>query len=108
MPALWRSIMTPPASLDRLRALDALEERAEVAVAEALVATALDDLVEERPGALVGVERLRLAEEDLEHVAVLRAVEQDLVLLEDVELLGDVVDAERVEPAREIAVVRLR
>src|SRR5579859_614767 len=91
-----------------LRALDALEERAEVAVAEPLVAAALDDLVEERARALVRVERLRLAEEDLQHVAVVRAVEQDLVLLEDAQLLRHVVDAERVEAARQVAVVRRR
>src|SRR5690606_32478311 len=45
-----------------LEALDALEQGAEVAVAEALVPAALDDLVEERAGADLVVHRRGLAE----------------------------------------------
>ena len=72
-----------------------LSKRAlEVPVAEALVAGALDDLVEERPRALVGVHRLRLAHEDWQHVLVVLSVEEDLEALELVQVLLDVRDAE--------------
>ena len=67
-----------------LLALDALEQRAEVAGAEAAVALALDDLVEERARARVAVEAGRLLEEDLQHVrVVVVAVDEDLELAQD-------------------------
>ena len=77
-----------------LLALDALEQRAEVAGAEPLVALALDDLVEERAGLGSLVEAGRLLEEDLQQVRVLViAVDQDLELAQTSEVLVDLADA---------------
>src|SRR3954466_3002271 len=64
-----------------LLALDALEQRAEVTRAEAAIALALDDLVEERAGGAVVIQARRLLEEDLQHVRVVMiAVDQLLEL----------------------------
>src|SRR5262249_10728200 len=60
-----------------LVALDRLEQRLEIALAEAFVALALDDLEEDRPDAVL--------REDLEELALLGflvGVDQDLVLLQ--------------------------
>src|SRR3990172_11996695 len=90
-PCTMRSSIVLPASLSpglgalpaELLALDRLEERAEVAGPEALVALALDDLEEERPGGGLVVQPGRVAEEDLEQVgAGPGAVHQDLQLPE--------------------------
>ena len=58
---------------ERLLALDRLEERLEVAVAEAARAVALDHLEEQRRPVLRGLR------EDLQQVAVVVAVGEDLV-----------------------------
>src|SRR6185503_21325109 len=86
-PRVWRSIMTSPGRRAGVRmrfllAFDGFEERSEIAVAEALVATAFDELVEERTCPLVAVEARRLAQEDLEHVCVVFAVDEDLEIFE--------------------------
>src|SRR5690348_2743135 len=66
-----------------LLALDRLEQRLEVAVAEAARAVALDDLEEHR-GAVA--DRLR---EDLQQVALVVAVDQDALLAQVGKLLDD-------------------
>ena len=71
----------------RLLALDRLEQRLEVALAEGRRAVPLDHLEEDRRPVL---RRLR---EDLEQVAVLVAVDEDLVPLQHLEVLGDLADA---------------
>ncbi len=82
-----RAAARPPAGL---LALDRLEQRAEVAGAEALVPLALDDLEEERPRLRIVVEAGRLLEEDLQQVLVrLRAVDEDLELAQGREALVD-------------------
>src|SRR4051794_2458094 len=73
----------------RLFALDGLEERLEVAIAEAACAVALDDLEED--GRAVA-DRLR---EDLQQVALVVAVDEDAQALEVLEVLGDLADAVR-------------
>src|SRR5262249_43855202 len=99
MPRVWRSIMRLPrrrvgVPVTVLRPLDGLEERAEVAVAEALVAASLDELVEKGTRPLVAVEARRFAQEDLEHVFVVLAVDEYLEVLELGEIVRDVLDAE--------------
>src|SRR5262249_52350146 len=91
-----------------LEALDALEQRAEVSVAEALVSTPLDDLVEERARAHVVVQRRCLAQETLGYVFVFRAADQDLEPLELFDLLRRVRDPELREWLGEREVIRLR
>ena len=74
---------------------DRLEQRAEVARAEALIALALDDLEEERPRFGIVVVAGRLLEEDLQEVLVRpRAVDQDLELSQRVDALVDLADPE--------------
>ena len=76
-----------------LLALDGLEERAEVAGAEALVALALDDLEEERPRLGIVVQAGRLLEEDLQQVLARRvAVDEDLELAQHAEVLVERAD----------------
>src|SRR5688500_3909765 len=70
LPCTSRSSMRLDPARLHLLALDALEEGAEVAGAEAAVALALDDLVEERARGRVVIGRGRLLEEDLQHVLV--------------------------------------
>src|SRR5262249_61947315 len=83
------SLLDPARGL--LVALDALEQRAEVPRAEALVTLALDDLVEEGPGLPLAVEARGVLHEDLEQVAVLLVlVDQDSQATKGV---GVVVDA---------------
>src|SRR5664279_3712351 len=92
-----------------LIALDALEQRAEVAGAEALAALALDDLVEERTRRLVVVEAGRFLEEDLQHVLVVMiAVDQHLELAQRLDILVDLVDAALHDPLGQHVVVRAR
>src|SRR5207245_6387134 len=62
-PALWRHVNRLQIAAERLFALDRLEQRFEVAVAEAARAVALDHLEEERRSVL---SRVR---EDLEQIA---------------------------------------
>ena len=71
----------------RLLALDRLEERLEVALAEAARAVALDDLEEDRRPV---AERLR---EDLQQVALVVAVDEDAEPAQVVERLVDLADA---------------
>src|SRR5919108_3956487 len=66
-----------------LLALDRLEQRLEVAVAEAARAVALDDLEEDRRAV---ADRLR---EDLQQVALVVAVDEDALLAQVGELLDD-------------------
>src|SRR6478672_8877836 len=71
-----------------LVALDAFEQRLEVAFAETLVALALDDLEEDRADRVLG--------EDLQQLALLGlgvGVDQDLVLLQARHVLAVVGDA---------------
>src|SRR6478609_8648156 len=70
-----------------LLALDGLEERLEVALAEAERAVPLDELEEDRRAV---AERLG---EDLQQVAVLVAVDEDLALLQLLDRYADVADA---------------
>src|SRR3954451_20073409 len=70
-------------SAQRLFALDGLEERLEVAVAEAACAVALDDLEEDRRAV---ADRLG---EDLQEVALVVAVDEAAEPLEVLEVLGD-------------------
>src|ERR1041384_5728221 len=70
-----------------LLALDRLEQRLEVPLAERLAATTLDDLEEERRTVL---DRLG---EDLKHIALVVLVDQDVELLELLDRLGDLADA---------------
>src|SRR3712207_4904261 len=72
-----------------LLALDRLEQRLEVSLAEAAGAMALDDLEEDRRPV---AERLG---EDLQQVALVVAVDQDPEAPEVVEVLGDLTDAIR-------------
>src|SRR4051812_8635606 len=67
--------------------LDALEQRLEIAVAEALIALALDDFEEDRAEHVLG--------EDLKQDALLAdiAVDQDAVLAQPLEILAMVGDA---------------
>src|SRR5207244_829035 len=81
----------------RLLALDRLEQGLEVALAEGRRAVPLDHLEEDRRAIL---RRLR---EDLEQVAVLVTVDQDLLLLQHRPLLGDLAHA-----PRRLVVVRVR
>src|SRR5260370_18807125 len=90
-----------------LLAVDGFEERTEIAVAESFVTAALDELVEEGPRPLVGVEARRFAQEDLEHVLVVLAVEEDLELFERGEIVLHVRDAKPREPLGQEAVVVL-
>src|SRR5262249_38884607 len=82
---------------ERLLALDRLEERLEVALAEGRRAVPLDHLEEERRPVLGGLR------EDLEQVAVLVAVGEDAQPLQVVVVLVDRADA-----ALPLVVVRLR
>jgi hypothetical protein len=76
-----------------LLALDGLEERAEVARAEALVPLALDDLEEERPRGRLPGEAGRVVEEDLEEVGAGRgAVHRDAEPPEHLHVLVDPLD----------------
>src|ERR687885_1070182 len=70
-----------------LLALDRLEQRLEVAVAEAARAVALDDLEEDRRAVADGLG------EDLQEVALVVAVDEDALLAEVGELLDDLWDA---------------
>src|SRR6187200_772042 len=79
-----------------LLALDGLEQRLEVAVAEAARAVALDDLEEDRRAV---ADRLG---EDLQQVALVVAVDEDPEPLEVLEVLGDLADA-----VRRLVVVRV-
>src|SRR4051794_10346911 len=81
----------------RLFALDGLEERLEVALAEAARAVALDDLEED--GRAVA-DRLR---EDLQHVALVVAVDEDAESAQVLQALLDLAD-----PLRDVLVVGLR
>src|SRR5215831_19200265 len=73
-----------------LLALDRLEQRAEVAGAEPLIALALDDLEEERAGFAIVVKAGRLLQEDLQHVLpALGAVDQDAQLPQHADALVD-------------------
>src|SRR5438270_11812988 len=86
MPALWRSEHSTP----HLVELDTLEQRLEIAFAEALVALALDDLEEDRADYVLG--------EDLQQQALplgRRAVHQDAALLELGKVLLVTLDAGR-------------
>src|SRR5688500_8355078 len=74
-------------SAERLLALDRLEQRLEVADAEAARPVALDDLEEERRAVLHG------PREDLEEVALLVPVGLDPELLEGLHRDADVADA---------------
>src|SRR3954452_11135870 len=80
-----------------LLALDRLEERLEVALAEAACAVALDDLEED--GRAVA-DRLR---EDLQHVALVVAVDEDAEPAQVLQALLDLAD-----PLRDVLVVGLR
>src|SRR4051794_35460625 len=80
----------------RLLALDGLEERLEVAVAEAAGAVTLDHLEEDRRPV---ADRLG---EDLQQVALVVAVDEDAEPLEILEVLGDLAD-----PVRRVVVVGL-
>src|SRR5205814_3543861 len=82
---------------ERLLALDRLEQRLEVAVAEARRAVALDHLEEHRRPVLRGLR------EDLQQVAVVVAVGQDAQPAQVVPALVDLADA-----LRRLVVVRLR
>src|SRR6478672_12821436 len=78
--ARWRRSEDAPANLVEL---DALEERLEIAFAEALVALALDDLEEDRPDHVLG--------EDLQQQALSglrRAVDQDTALAHRLDVMG--------------------
>src|SRR5690349_22571492 len=79
-----------------LLALDRLEQRLEVAVAEAARAVALDDLEEDRRPV---ADRLR---EDLQQVALVVAVDEDALLAQVRELLDDLG-----HPRRDLVVVGL-
>src|SRR6478736_1280070 len=89
--AVDRSLVSPRAGSEVaalvLLALDGLEERLEVALAEAERAVPLDELEED--GRAVA-ERLG---EDLQQVAVLVAVDEDLALLQLLDRYADVADA---------------
>src|SRR4051794_23080074 len=80
-----------PASLEvapqRLLALDRLEQRLEVALAEAARAVALDDLEEDRRAV---AERLR---EDLQQVALVVSVDEDAEAAQVLDRLVDLADA---------------
>src|SRR6187200_2217208 len=79
-----------------LLALDGLEQRLEVAVAEAARAVALDDLEEHRRAV---ADRLG---EDLQHVALVVAVDEDAQAAQVLEALLDLAD-----PLRDVVVVGL-
>src|SRR5262252_1271488 len=90
-----------------LFSLDRLEQRAEVARAEAPIALALNDLEEERPGLPIVVQPGRLLQEDLQHVlAALAAVDQDAQLAQHVDALLHLADADALEAGRQHVVVR--
>src|SRR3569623_573362 len=92
-----------------LIALDALEQRAKIARAEAAVALALDDLVEERAGVRVAVESRRRLEEDLQHVRVVGcAVDQHRELAQRLDVLVDLLDAALLDALGEHVVVGAR
>src|SRR6185295_17830071 len=91
----WAGFLQVAAKL--LLALDRLEQGLEVALAEAAGAVALDDLEEDRRAV---ADRLR---EDLEHVALVVAVDQDAEAAQVVQALLDLPDA-----LRDVLVVRLR
>src|SRR5215813_1905921 len=92
-----------------LVALDALEQRAEVPRAEALVTLALNDLVEEGARLPLAVEVRGVLHEDLEQVAMLLVpVDQDAQPAEIVRVLVDVADAEHLEALAELIVVAVR
>src|SRR5262249_11735349 len=82
---------------ERLFTLDRLEERLEVAVAEAARAVALDHLEEERRAVLRGLR------EDLQQVAVVVAIGEDAEPSQVVVVLVDRADA-----LRDVLVVRAR
>src|SRR4051812_37050341 len=105
MNARSMSPTTRGSELRHLRALDALEQRPEVAFPEPAIALALDQLEEERAGVCV-LDRLH---EDLQQVADrLLAIDQDLELLERREALGDRGQAEPGEPGGQVVIVRTR
>jgi 2-keto-4-pentenoate hydratase/2-oxohepta-3-ene-1,7-dioic acid hydratase in catechol pathway len=85
-PGTYGSLMSEVAAA-LLGALDGLEQRLEVADAEAGRAVALDDLVEHRRAVL---DRLG---EDLQQVALVVAVDEDAELLQVVPRLVDLADA---------------
>src|SRR5438477_11360662 len=94
------STLAPPLGL--LLPLDALEQRAEVAAAEALVALALDDLEEERARLSLVVQRRRVLHEDLQQVAVLLVpVHQDLEVAQHLDVLVDALDLQPLQRLRE-------
>src|SRR6185369_13393169 len=82
---------------------------AEVAGAEAFGALALDDLEEEGTGRGILEEAGRLLEEDLEEVfSGALAVDEDLEVAQDRDVLVDRADAERLQARRQHVVVRAR
>src|SRR5437763_4427527 len=92
---------TGPAGLlevaaQRLLALDRLEQRLEVALAEGRRSMSLDHLEEDRRPVL------RRLGEDLQEIPVLVTVDEDLVLLQDRVILGDLAD-----PILRLVVVRV-
>src|SRR5690606_24839443 len=89
-----------------LLALDALEQGAEVASAEALIALPLNELEEERPGLGLAVQGLRIFEEDLQHVAAgALAIDQDAVLAQQLHRLLDGAHAAALHVLGEVLVV---
>src|SRR5882762_8731339 len=90
-----------------LRQLDGLEQRPKISVAESLVAAALDELVEEWACPFVSVKGRSFAQEDLEHVLVVLAVDENLELFERSQIVRHVSDVELGQAVRQEAVVVL-
>src|SRR6266404_528624 len=90
-----------------LRQLDGLEQRSKISVAESLVAAALDELVEEWARPFVSVEARSFTQEDLEHVLVVFAVDENLELFERRQILLHVSEVELGQALRQEAVVVL-
>src|SRR5690348_3706745 len=80
-----------------LFALDRFEQGFEVPLAETAASLALDDFVEERRAVLDG------AREDLEHVALIVAIDQNAELAQFVDWFVDLAD-----PGLQVLVVRRR
>src|SRR5262245_48929080 len=89
-----------------LLALDALEQRPEVARAEALVALALDDLEEEGPRVGAAIQARRVFQEDLQEVGPARLpIHQDAELLELADVLVDALHALALQALRQALII---
>src|SRR5690606_12626489 len=111
---VWPAPPRPPSArasaiLLALMPLDALEQGAEIAGSEALVALAMNDFEEEGPRLGASIHLGRVLHEDLQQIGVVAGtVDQDLELAQGLDVFVDAADAQALEPLGQRVVVGSR